>query len=145
MQRIYEGGAAVCSFCFVAGGKALTADRRTRPRCGGYRRRCAPRDDGLAPKGGNAILMEPVRSMQKQEFGCFNAPKGGNADLTLHYKYFNQSGQKFTGRSPRRCAPRDDGLAPKGGNAVLTHREIVVFLINGKIYVSMPRRAVMLF
>ena len=73
-----------------------------------------------APKGGNAILMEPVRSMQKQEFGCFNAPQGDNADLTLHHKYINQSKQKLTSRSPRRCAPRDDGRVPKGGNAVLT-------------------------
>jgi len=67
------------------------------------------------------------------KYYSFNAPKGGNADLTLHYKYFNQSEQKFTGRSPRRCAPRDDGLAPKGGNAVLT-QEIEVWTFSDKYY-----------
>jgi len=63
----------------------------------------------------------------------FNAPKGGNAVLTSAIVL---SGLWLTAAGFN---------APKGGNAVLTHREIVVFLINGKIYVSMPRRAVMLF
>jgi len=42
-----------------------------------------------APKGGNAVLT--LRGMgynDRWKLG-FNAPKGGNAVLTLHYEYFN--------------------------------------------------------
>ncbi len=99
-----------------------------------------------APKGGNVVLtINSVVAVAANNYKRFNAPKGGNAVLTLHYEYFNQSEQKLTGRSPRRCAPRDDGLAPKGGNVVLTVPQGTLFPVMGKLRVSMPRRAVMLF
>jgi len=76
LQKIHEGGAAVCNFCCFKGWKALTADRRTRPRCGGHRRRCAPREDGLALKGGNVVLT-PFTVCYDFEGDCvFQCPEG---------------------------------------------------------------------
>ena len=85
-----------------------------------------------APKGGNAVLTLLSEAQEKEILlPRFNAPKGGNAVLTQVYRSFM-------------AAANDCFNAPKGGNAVLTVQEEVT-PTSTPVIVSMPRRAVMLF
>jgi len=85
-----------------------------------------------APKGGNAVLTQDDQVSEVAILLGFNAPKGGNAVLTLRvHRFFNWTCQECFN-------------APKGGNAVLTNTRLIHITILMD-YVSMPRRAVMLF
>ena len=60
--------------------------------------------------------------------------------LLLSYAYRAQEAKLAALKAPPQCFN-----APKGGNVVLTVPQGTLFPVMGKLRVSMPRRAVMLF